>query len=144
MKERCYNPNAINYADYGGRGISVCPRWRESFEDFYKDMGPRPGPGYSIERKNVNAGYSKGNCRWATRKEQDRNKRNNRLVEFEGRTLTVVELAEMLDVSYNKLYHHLFQCNWSVTKKELTKRGIEVPPMPQEPVHAQTEDLHRS
>lgn len=129
MKERCYNRNAINYSDYGGRGITVCQRWRESFKDFYNDMGPRPGPKYSIERKNVNAGYSKGNCRWATRKEQDRNKRNNRHVFFEGRCMTLVELAELLDAQYDLVYYHLRRCQWSVTREELIKRGIEIPPM---------------
>lgn len=116
MKERCYNPRIKNYADYGGRGISVCPRWLESFENFYTDMGPRPGNGYSIERKNVNAGYSKGNCRWATSKEQARNKRNNRIVRFKGDELSIAELAEMVNKPYNLIYKRIARLNWPVER----------------------------
>ena len=74
MIRRCTDPQNIRYALYGGRGITVCPRWRNSFEDFLADMGPRP-VGRSIDRINVDGNYEPNNCRWATDSEQRRNKR---------------------------------------------------------------------
>lgn len=75
MKARCFNPNVKSYEDYGGRGIIVCPEWRDSFERFYKDMGSRPGPEYSLDREDNDGNYESGNCRWATKSEQNANKR---------------------------------------------------------------------
>jgi hypothetical protein len=78
MKNRCMNPNYINYSSYGGRGIRVCDQW-DKFENFLKDMGERP-PGTSLDRINVNGSYESKNCRWATIKEQAQNKRKTRMV----------------------------------------------------------------
>ena len=74
MIQRCTNPKCKYFKDYGGRGIYVCWRWMQSFQNFYDDMGPKPR-GRSLDRKDNDAGYSKGNCRWATASEQARNKR---------------------------------------------------------------------
>jgi hypothetical protein len=75
MIRRCTVPTQDGYANYGGRGISVCQRWLDSFDAFYADMGKRPSRAYSIDRINVDGNYEPGNCRWATMKEQAANKR---------------------------------------------------------------------
>lgn len=75
MKSRCYNPRTINYKYYGARGISVCARWRDSFEAFLADMGQPPTPTHSIDRIHNDRGYEPANCRWATAAEQNANRR---------------------------------------------------------------------
>jgi hypothetical protein len=78
MKRRCLNPQHPSFKNYGGRGIRVCKRWLNSFENFYKDMGQRPNPLMSLERKRNNSHYTPSNCKWATRKEQQNNRRNTK------------------------------------------------------------------
>jgi len=89
MKVRCNNPNNPRYKDYGARGITVCDEWLHSFETFLFDMGPSPSSKHSIDRINNHLGYSKENCRWATRIEQNNNKRSNRMITVQGRTQSV-------------------------------------------------------
>ena len=81
MIERCYNPHNRNYVNYGARGIKVCDRWRESFENFLIDMGRRPSAQHSIDRIDVNGNYEPSNCRWATAKEQMNNQRKRARIE---------------------------------------------------------------
>lgn len=91
MKERCLNPNSTRYADYGGRGIAVCDAWRESFENFFADLGPKPSAQHQLERDDNTLGYGPENCRWATRSEQGQNKRNNRNFTINGETYCLAE-----------------------------------------------------
>lgn len=95
MKSRCENPAARNFKDYGGRGIRVCAKWRNSFEAFLADMGPRPSKQHSIDRIDNDGNYEPGNCRWATAKRQQRNKRSNHYVRFQGKRMTVIDAAEL-------------------------------------------------
>lgn len=93
MIQRCTNPNAKKYSYYGGRGITVCDAWRNSFLVFMSDMGPRPN-GAEIDRTNNDLGYSKENCRWATRKEQCNNQSSNVLIAVDGETATLAQWSE--------------------------------------------------
>ena len=79
MNQRCVNPKNPRFQSYGGRGVTVCAAWRESFEAFFQDMGPRPSAQHSIDRKDNDLGYAPGNCRWATRTEQQNNRRASSL-----------------------------------------------------------------
>ena len=92
MRQRCENPNDPAYGNYGGRGIKVCKRWSK-FEDFLADVSPRP-EGTSLDRIDVNGHYEPGNCRWATKKQQSRNRRDNRVLTIRGKSQTIAEWAE--------------------------------------------------
>lgn len=100
LKQRCTNPKNPKYLRYGARGISVCNRWLSSFENFLADMGARPGPGFSIERKDNDGNYEPTNCVWASRKAQQRNRSVNRVVNYCG---TEMSLAEAIEVSGTRL-----------------------------------------
>lgn len=82
MKQRCYNPKDLSYPDYGGRGITVFPGWKNNFVSFLKAVGKKPGPSYSLDRINVNGHYAPGNVRWATTKEQLNNRRTKKIEHF--------------------------------------------------------------
>lgn len=107
MKQRCLNPKFIGFKYYGGRGVSICKRWLESFENFLSDMGPRP-EGHSLDRfPDRNGNYEPGNCRWATPKEQQRNKRNNRIVEIDGHPVVLASACESIGVDRKKVLKRL-------------------------------------
>jgi hypothetical protein len=108
MKERCYNKNHKSYKDYGGRGIIVCSEWVSSFESFLEDMGEAPGKEFTIDRIDNDAGYSKANCRWATKRQQARNRRSSTRVQWEGSTCTVVELSEKIDLPASLIYQRIY------------------------------------
>jgi len=105
MIRRCYEPTYNSFERYGGRGIGVCYRW-QSFENFYADMG-EPAPGLSMERNEVDCNYEPGNCRWATSKEQSRNKRSTRWETLDGMTRSLADWADVYGVSYMRLKSRL-------------------------------------
>jgi hypothetical protein len=113
MKQRCINPHNTRYTCYGGRGITVCQAWRESFETFYADMGPRPGPEYSIERRDNDGPYAPENCYWATIDIQSRNKRSNHYVTLYGRRACLAEWFEIIGIR-PMTYFMRIRYGWSV------------------------------
>lgn len=100
MKQRCYDEKCKSYINYGGRGIVVCENWCDNFSKFYEDMGKRPSKEYSIDRIDVNGNYCKENCRWATKKEQNRNRRTNIFVTYKDKTQCISAWAEELKISF--------------------------------------------
>jgi hypothetical protein len=113
MRARCLNPTSRDFMNYGGRGIAIV--W-QSFEEFYHDMGPRPGKGYSIERLDNNGPYSKQNCIWATSSIQNRNKRNNILWTYNGITQCIAAWAEMTGIQSTTLYSRYHISEWSLER----------------------------
>ena len=102
--QRCHNPKSDNYHRYGGSGIEVCPRWRTGFINFFSDMGKRPNGKYSLERIDNSKGYSPENCKWATVYEQARNRRDIRLIEYNGEKLCLLDWAIRAKVGRNAIY----------------------------------------
>jgi hypothetical protein len=129
MKIRCADPNAGGYARYGGRGITVCARWRESFENFLADMGERP-ENTTIDRVDNDRGYEPGNCRWATRLEQSRNRACNvitvataeqiRRLNTEG--CSVKEISDAFEVSMGSVRRVISGHTWSVLPQAANAR----------------------
>lgn len=103
MKGRCYRKTHSKYADYGGRGIRVCERWMSSFFAFLEDMGPRPSKKYSIDRKDNDGDYTPENCRWATKKEQNNNRRVTTFLTFNGVKKSLSEWSEITGIRQTTL-----------------------------------------
>lgn len=114
MIARCHNPDNKGYRRYGGRGITVCPQWRESYDVFLADVGPRPSPEHSIDRIEVNGNYEPGNVRWATMEEQSRNRTDNRYLTAFGKTQCMADWADELGLSRATLKDRLGRLGWSV------------------------------
>lgn len=113
IRSRCANCNTPYWDQYGGRGISVCKRWEQSFEAFLSDMGPRPSKRHSIDRIDVDGDYEPGNCRWALATVQARNTRRQRYVQWNGRRMTLAEAVESSSVTYNTVLYRLKR-GWSL------------------------------
>lgn len=146
MKKACTDPTHHNYSNYGGRGITFCPRW-EKFENFYADMGPRP-ENHTIDRIDNNGNYEPDNCRWATPRQQLTNKRNNVRITFKDETMTLMEWSERIGCIFNTLELRLKR-GWSVedaltrpiakngprTGKGMSKYATDLPnPRPSVPI----------
>jgi hypothetical protein len=119
MIRRCTRISHPDYVDYGGRGIKVCDRWRLSFQAFLEDMGPKPSRHHSIERKENSGNYEPGNCRWATAKEQARNRRSNWMITYNGESKSVAEWAELVGIMADTLEKRLRK-GWPVSRAIMT------------------------
>lgn len=115
MMSRCYNKNSTRYKYYGRRGIKVCERWK-NFTCFFEDMGQRP-EGMTLDRIDNSKDYYKENCKWSTKKEQANNRRNNVLLAFDGRTMTIMQWADLFLVADKKRFHaRICTDGWSLIK----------------------------
>jgi hypothetical protein len=123
MIKRCTNSNDSAYDNYGGRGITVCDEWLDSFENFYRDMGPRPNPDHSIERKENDKGYYKDNCKWATRIEQCNNRRNNIYYQYQNEQLTLSEISRRTSISRATLEDRINRMNLSIEEAVTRESG---------------------
>lgn len=120
MRLRCLDPKHARYADYGGRGITVCDRWKDSPVNFIADMGPCP-PGHELDRIDNNKGYEPSNCRWVTREVNGRNRRSNRLLTMGGETRSLAEWAQMYGLNQATLLGRIDKQGWS------SERAITTP-----------------
>lgn len=125
MVARCTRPHAKDFPRYGGRGITVCERWR-TFANFLADMGERPA-GLTLDRKDGTGGYEPANCRWATPKEQARNRRNNVLLTHDGQTATVAEWAERTGLERKTLEYRV-RAGWPAERALTTPSTINRKP----------------
>lgn len=108
MKQRCYNKKVERYHYYGGERVEVCERWLNSFENFFEDMGERPSSLHSLDRfPNKNGNYEPSNCRWATTKQQNSNKRNNKWIEYGGLKMIHADWERYLGLKPKMVYHYL-------------------------------------
>jgi hypothetical protein len=122
MKQRCSNPNAISYPRYGGRGITVCQEWQDSFAAF-RDWAVSHGysDNLTIDRIDNDGKYEPLNCRWVTKKEQQNHTSYNRLYTYKGEKLNVMQWAEKTGMSPNTLYKRLMR-GWGIEKALTTKK----------------------
>lgn len=123
---RCINPNSVSYPGYGGRGITVCQRWLV-FAAFHEDMGDCPSDKHTIERRDNDGNYEPGNCVWATRKEQARNRRSSRMVTLNGTTRCLNEWAEVTGLARETLRARLDR-GWTAELALTTPPGVRVTP----------------
>ncbi len=112
MIDRCYSEKNIGFRNYGGRGIRVCKSWRESFCNFLKDVGLKPHPELTLDRKNTNGNYFPKNCRWADRVMQRRNRRDSQFYELNGEKKTLSEWASLYRISYDVAWDRIHKLGW--------------------------------
>jgi hypothetical protein len=131
MISRCNEPKKNSYPRYGGRGIKVCDQWQgpNGYLNFLYDMGRKPDPKMQIDRKDNNGNYEPSNCRWATRKEQNRNSRNNHLIIFNGETQPLCVWAERFKISAKMLSWRI-ENGWPIETAIKTPKLIKGKYMP--------------
>jgi hypothetical protein len=123
MNQRCFNKNNPGYFKYGGRGITVCQEWQNSFDEFYNwSVKNGYNDDLTIDRINNNGNYTPDNCRWVTYHTQNNNTRANRLITFKGETMTMAQWANKINIHYSALEQRLNQLGWSVEKALTTPR----------------------
>lgn len=113
MKNRCCNPKSPDYSNWGGRDICVCDEWMKSFDAFYNDMADSHQKGLSLDRVDNNKGYSKENCRWATKIEQCNNTRSNVILEFQNKKMTIAQWSRELGIKAQTIRDRYLRYNWS-------------------------------
>lgn len=124
MKHRCLNPKAIEYHNYGGRGISIHPEWITSFAAFVRDVGEPPSAKHSLDRwPDFDGNYEPGNVRWATAKEQGRNRRGLIDVQHGGKRMCLAEAAESVGIAYGTVHARVMKHGWSI------QDALTVPPV---------------
>lgn len=123
IKKRCNTKSAKDYKHYGARGITVCEEWGNSYKSFY-DWATKNGytDELTIDRIDNNKGYSPDNCRWATYKEQENNRRYNKSITYKGKTQNVKQWAEELGINYKTLWNRLFMYKWDTERAFNKKR----------------------
>lgn len=129
MIARCTMKNTKSYPRYGGRGIRICEAWLNDFSAFLAEMGECPGTDWTLERNENDGNYERGNCRWATRKEQNRNTSRNRLLEYQGMELCITEWAEETGINFRTIMTRLSK-GWTV---EMTLSTAVAPRKPRVP-----------
>lgn len=129
MKQRCLNTNNSRYKSYGGRGIKICDEWKNSFENFYQDMGDKPTEKHSIDRIDVNGDYTPTNCRWADDTTQNRNKISNFKVFYRNEYILLIDLCEELKLEYQKIYNRIYIMKWDTEKAintPIKSKGLKI------------------
>ena len=115
MKERCYNKNHIHYNNYGGRGIAVCDEWKNDYDSFYNwSIQNGYQLGLSLDRINNDGNYEPNNCRWTTRKQQQRNMCRNKMITYNGKTRCLSEWCEILNLPYNAILKRIIYQNYTI------------------------------
>ena len=114
IRKRCLCATDQVYPRYGGRGIGLCEEWTNSFEAFLRDVGSRPSMKHTLDRIDNNKGYNKENCRWVDWKTQQRNKRNNHLITFQGETKCLIEWAEKFGIRKDTLRRRIMIYKWTI------------------------------
>lgn len=126
MRLRCLEPANPAYRNYGGRGITVCERWRDSPTNFLTDLGPKPSPNHELDRIDNDGPYAPWNCRWVLRSENDRNRRNNVWIEFRGERRTMAEWCERYGLRDDTLRSRL-KNGWTVERAITTPARSKAP-----------------
>lgn len=116
MKTRCYNPSTKSFKNYGGRGIKVCSKWKDSYKLFEDDMLPSYSNGLTLERINVNGNYEPSNCTWKTRQEQSLNTTRTHRIVHEGKSLTVSEWSKLSGLKLSTFRQRFYVYGWSLEK----------------------------
>lgn len=122
MRQRCYIKSCSQYKNYGGRGIKVCDRWLENFENFFEDVGKCPSGLHSVDRIDSEGNYEPGNVRWATQKTQQQNRNNNFRINYNGEEKSLAEWCEILSLDYQLIWQRLQKLNWTPERAFNEKR----------------------
>lgn len=124
LRQRCMNPKCKDWRNYGGRGIEICDQWKNDFARFYADMGPRPSSAHSIDRINNDGPYSPENCRWATRQEQNKNRRDSIYVEHAGKRLMLADWSEITGIGEETIRYRI-KAGWTAAEALMIPPGTK-------------------